>query len=110
MDPIYIKDMYYDKINNEGALLIDNVNFTTGEYSGNADEIFELELKEGYTYKVIYDNVEYITTCYISEWGYPIIGNQVHCGFFDVGTNEPFAVGGWPSNPLVSIFTSTKNE
>lgn len=109
--PDYVKNRPFYEIPIENPLLIDNavVNITPGY--NNDQEIFSLILTLGYEYKVTYDGVEYITKCYLSDWGFPIIGNQVWNGFGDVGSNEPFSIGGWADDPdhLVSICVDNKN-
>ena len=114
IDNKYIKDMYGDKDLNNEILLIDNVTITAeknyGSSGASCDEPFELPLEVGCKYRVNYDGVDYITTCYLCDWGYPMIGDQGHNGFTPMGTNEPFCIGGWPSTPFfVGVFTSDED-
>lgn len=110
-NPAYIKNRPFYEIPLENPLLIDNavVNITPGY--NNDQGIFSLILTLGYKYKVTYDGVEYITECYLSDWGFPIIGNQVWNGFGNVDSNEPFSIGGWADDPdhLVNIYIDNNN-
>lgn len=97
INPKYIKDMYYEKLESNDIVLIDNVVLNVfedtelGFYRQYTDYYIDFVGTEGQTYFVIWDGVEYECVCQgiVEDFG---VGNANIMGSYGSTSNEPFAI------------------
>lgn len=78
LDPKYIKDMYYEE-EKFFNILQTTLRFENLPYGNNFFALTQaaFELIQGETYRVTFDNIEYLCICIVSENGDPYLGNYV---------------------------------
>lgn len=98
----YIKDMYYDN----GVTVVELIPETTHEFSdiGFDGAYFTdnpIELIEGITYTVMWDNTEYECVCHMSDAG-PSIGSDVVGEAGEIENGEPFFIAAYDGGIIIS--------